>query len=126
MFLKEFISTSLCNVSYKVIVKVIRARIRPFLSNIIGPFQSSFIPSKGTTNIAILEQEEIHCIHQSRAEKGMFAIKVDLEKAYDRVSWRFLQETLVDFIGNPLSPYLFVLCIEHLASRINESVEDRV
>ena len=88
-------------------------------------------------------------------------IKVDLEKAYDRLGWRFLESTLRDIgftrrfasiimnyvstcsmqvfwngnlskkfqltrrvrQGDPLSPYLFVLCIEKLAHIITHVVQ---
>lgn len=89
-------------------------------------------------------------------------IKVDLEKAYDRISWKFLEETL-DLIGIPvnlknvimdcvtlatmqvlwneepttefkirrgvrqgcpLSPYLFVLCLDRLFNCIIDSVQE--
>nr|KYP51188.1 Transposon TX1 uncharacterized [Cajanus cajan] len=52
--LKEFRPISLCNVAYKVIMKVLVKRIRPFISNLIGPFQSSFIPGRGTTDNVIM------------------------------------------------------------------------
>ena len=31
-----------------------------------------------------------------RMSKGMMAVKIDLEKAYDRLSWEFIQDTLCD------------------------------
>lgn len=37
----------------------------------------------------------MHSMRTSILKKEMMAIKVDLEKAYDRVSWAFLQDTLV-------------------------------
>ena len=81
--LKNFRPISLCNVIFIVITKVLVDRIRPSLDDLIGPFQSSFIPGRGTTDNAILVQEVVHHMHMSRSEKGMLAFKIDLEKAYN-------------------------------------------
>lgn len=35
-------------------------------------------------------------MQNKKDNKGMMAIKVDLEKAYDRVSWTFHRDTLAD------------------------------
>lgn len=55
--MKKFRPISLCNISYKIITKLIVARLRPLLSKIIGPFQSSFIPRGTTTDNIIITQE---------------------------------------------------------------------
>lgn len=87
-------------------------------------------------------------------------IKVDLEKAYDRLEWSFVEKTLIDVglpsklvhaimscissasfkllwngestdsivqkrgirQGDPLSPYIFVLCLERLGHKIQNEV----
>lgn len=60
---KELRPISICNVAYKVITKVVVQRLRPFLDDLIGPMQSSFIPGRGTKDNAILAQEVIHFMH---------------------------------------------------------------
>lgn len=92
---------------------------------------------------------------------GVMVIKIDLEKAYDRISWDFIHYTLKEFKlntdwitlimncvsnvnsfvlwngeslpgitmgrglrqGDPLSPYLFVLCMENLSNMIRIQTE---
>lgn len=51
---KEFRPISLCNVTYKVITKVMVNRIRPYLNSLIGPMQSNFLPGRGTMDNAFL------------------------------------------------------------------------
>ncbi|XP_072061976.1 uncharacterized protein [Arachis hypogaea] len=158
--LREFRPISLCNVIYKIVTKVLVNRFRPFLSEIIGPLQGGFIPGRGTTENIIIAQEIMHFMRNTKSRKGTMAFKIDLEKAYDRVDWRFLEATLVRFgfpkatinlilncvtssslavlwngnrlqnfnpkrglrQGDPMSPYLFVLCMEMLACFISHRV----
>ena len=92
------------------------------------------------------------------------AIKIDLEKAYDRIEWNFIREMLLKFNfpiklmdlimscvssvstsllinggcldsffpsrgirqGDPLSPYLFILCMEYLGHLIEEKCAAKV
>lgn len=157
---KELRPISLCNVTYKMITKVVVQRLRPYLDELIGSLQSSFIPDRGTKDNAILAQEVVHYMHHSKSKQGTIAFKIDLEKAYDRVSWEFLEynlrrfgflESTISLImwcvkssslsilwngeklhpfkptrglrqGDPLSPYLFVLCMEMLALNIQYKV----
>lgn len=152
---------SLLNTSYKALSKVLVNRLRPLLSDIIGPYQSSFIPGRMTTDNTIITQEIIHSHKNLKFKRGGMIFKIDLEKAYDRISWTFLAKTLIDFNflrkwvdlvmnyvthtslsilwngsplpdfkptcglrqGDPLSPYLFVLCMEKLSHMINMEVE---
>lgn len=94
---REFRVISLCNTLYKLITKVLVNRIRPMLDSIISPFQSSFIPKRGTTDNAIILQEIVHAMNKSKKKKSDAVFKIDLEKAYDNVDWGFLRGCLEDF-----------------------------
>ena len=87
---KHFHPISLCNVAYKIITKVLVNRLRPFLNDLVGPMQNSFLPNRGTLDNAFLAQEVVHYMFKSKARKGSLAFKIDLEKAYDRVNQNFL------------------------------------
>lgn len=161
--LKEMRPISLCNVIYKLITKVIANRLKKHLGKIILPHQCAFIRGRHSSDNIIISQEVIHSMRQMKGRKGFMAIKIDFEKAYDRLSWGFLHETLVsiglnywfvDLImacvstsdmkilwngemtssfnpsrgvrqGDPLSPYLFVLCMERLSRLIFVEVENK-
>ena len=71
---------SLCNVVYKLITKVLANRLRPFLMDLIGPLQNSFIPGRSTTDSVIIAQEILHHMHRSKGKKGTMANKIDLHK----------------------------------------------
>ena len=87
--------TSLCNTVYKMITKIIVARLRPFLSGIISPFQSTFVPGRKGTDNVIIVQELIRTIsRKGGGGVGNMAIKIDLEKAYDKLEWSFIRDTL--------------------------------
>lgn len=95
--IKQFRPISLCTVTYKLVTKVLVNRLRPFLRDLIAPFQTSFIPGRQVSDNIFLAQEVIHTIRKSKSKNGLMAIKIDLEKAYDRVRWDFLHETLIYF-----------------------------
>ena len=99
-----------------------------------------------------------------KGNEGTMAIKIDLEKTYDRLEWSFIQDTvmlfkfpkhLISFIkscvssssisvlfndgatnlfqlskgirqGDPLSPYLFVLCMEILGALILDKCDNNL
>ena len=87
-------SISLCNVNYKVVTKVIVNRLRPLLNELVGPEQASFIPERQSCDNVIIIQELLHIMRKMKGKNGAMIIKIDLEKAYDRVMWDFLHQTL--------------------------------
>lgn len=104
-----------------------------------------------------------HTLRNKKGKKGGMILKIDLEKAYDRMECPFIEETLIDVglpkmminvitrcvstrsfrllwsgdctetigqtrgirQGDPLSLYLFVLCLERLAHRKQQEASNR-
>lgn len=67
------------------------------MQRIIGPTQNSFLPGRSTLDNIILTQEVVHYMNRKKGKKGLMVIKLDLHKAYDIVSWSFLERVLEAF-----------------------------
>ena len=149
---------SLCNSVYKVITKIIVGMLRPYLDKLIAPCQATFVPRRRGVDNAIIVQEIIHSMEKTKGRGGYMALKIDLEKTYDKLEWSFIRDTLLRFNlpknlvelimscvssvstsilfngraldtfkptrgirqGNPLSPYIFIMCMDYLGQLIQE------
>ena len=156
--LANFRPISLCNFVYKIISKVLVAKIRPLLNNLISPIQTAFVLGRKGVDNVVIAQELLYTMDRMKGKKGYIAVKVDLEKAYDRLEWSFIHKVFQAFRfpdniiklimscistsslsvlvngcaldpfnpsrgirqGNPLSPYLFILCMEYLGFLIEK------
>jgi hypothetical protein len=156
----QFRPISLCNTNYKIVSKVIVGRLKACIPLLVSPFQTGFVPGRNIHENIVVAKEMIHTMNRMKSKKGAFAIKVDLSKAYDKISWeciwRILCEIrlptqLINLImhsitsvetnvkwngargeffkpqrgirqGDPISPYLFVLCMDKLSHLIIHAV----
>ena len=94
--LKQWRPISLCNVFYKTITKILAWRLRPVIKKLIHPCQCSFIPHRNCGDNIILARKVVHTMRTKRSGKGWLAIKVDLEKVYDMLKWKFVVDALRD------------------------------
>lgn len=92
---EKFRPIALCNVIYKIISKVIANRLKSILPSIISEEQSGYVEGRQILDNILLAQEMIHTLH-TRKETGML-LQLDLSKAYDKVSWRYLEAILEAF-----------------------------
>jgi exonuclease III len=157
--LKNWRPITLLNNDYKYLAKAISLRCRDILPYIIGEDQNGFVKGRliGCNIIRLLDIIET-CKEEDI--EGLL-VNIDIEKAFDSVSWRFLYEALKyfnfpetfinwvkclynegeictinnghasEFIklgrgmrqGCPLSPILFVICIELLSIYVKNNKE---
>ncbi|PNY12420.1 ribonuclease H [Trifolium pratense] len=162
-YVKQFRPISLCNTNYKIVSKVIVERLKESMAYLISPFQTGFVPGRNIHENIVVAKEMAHTMHHMKGRRGAFAIKVDLAKAYDKLSWEFIWRTLVEINfpdalinvimhsvtsvmtnvkwygarselfkpqrgirqGDPISPYLFVLCMDKRSHLILKEVEEK-
>lgn len=93
--LRNYIPISLCNTVYKIVTKIIVARLRPYLEKLVSPLQMAFVLGrKGIDNVVIV-QEPIHSISKKMGGIGYIVVKIDMEKVYDKLEWSFIRKVLV-------------------------------
>ena len=100
--LAHFRPISLCNVMYKLVTKLIALKLKNLMPKLIGAAQCSFVPGRQSTDNILIAQEVVHSMRIKKGNVGFMAIKADLEKAYDRLNWDFIRDTLA-VVGLPVN-----------------------
>lgn len=85
----------LCNTIYKIITKLIMARLHWVLNQLVSPLQTAFVPNRKGVDNAIIVQELVHTMSRKQGSEGLMSIKIDLEKAYDWFEWSFIRDTFL-------------------------------
>jgi exonuclease III len=98
--LKNWRPITLLNQDYKYLAKCLANRCRKILPDIVGPDQTGFVPNRiiGTN---IIKAQEMINICDDLGQEGLM-VCIDFEKAFDRIEWRFIQESLEYFNFPPM------------------------
>ena len=90
--ISDFRPISLITSLYKIIAKVLSGRLRGVLHETIHSTRDAFVQGRQILD-AVLIANEIVDEKRRSGEEG-FVLKIDFEKAYDHVSWDFLDHVL--------------------------------
>ena len=99
--IKDYRPISCCNTIYKVISKLLVAKIKPLLPSIILPNQSAFIKGHLLQENVLLASEIVSGDHRNKGLKRL-TLQVDIAKAFDSLSWDFVTACLSALDLHPL------------------------
>ena len=84
--MNDYRPISCCNTVYKCISKIIAARIKQCISEIISHSQSAFVQGRSIADNILITQALMINYHRNSGPPRC-ALKVDIKKAYDTISW---------------------------------------
>ncbi|GKV05111.1 hypothetical protein SLEP1_g17152 [Rubroshorea leprosula] len=129
--IEEYRPISLIGCIYKILSKLLANIVNRILEGIIGENQFAFIEGRQLVDGVVVVNETIDGVRKKKSQ--CFVFKIDFEKAYDKLSWHFL-DYMIEKMGfdvvwrgwisewDPLSPFLFLIVAEALNGLTTEVV----
>ena len=77
---------------YKILTKVLANKIKRVMGKIISQSQSAFVEERQILDVILIANEVVDSILR-RNESGLVC-KLDIEKAYDNISWEFVLQVM--------------------------------
>jgi hypothetical protein len=90
--IQQYRPICLPNVSFKIFTKVATLRLNTVADHVDRPSQTAFMQGRNILDGVVSLHETVHELH-SKKLNGVI-LKLDFEKAYDKVKWSFLHQTL--------------------------------
>ena len=90
--LSDYRPISLIGSYYKIIAKMLAERVKLVVGKLVGEVQNAFIKGRYILDGVLIANETVGCIKKNKKKCLMF--KVDFEKAYDSLNWKYLLDML--------------------------------
>src|SRR6266498_5281950 len=90
--IQQYRPICLLTVSFKFFTKVATNRLNRVADKVISASQTAFLRGRNILEGVVILHETIHELHRKKLS-GVI-LKIDFEKAYDKVKWPFLLQTL--------------------------------
>src|SRR5438132_2509435 len=90
--IQQYRPICLLNVSFKIFTKIATIRLNSVADHVVRPTQIAFMQGRNILDGVVILHETVHELHRKKLNGVIF--KIDFEKAYDKVKWSFLQQTL--------------------------------
>ncbi|GKC45930.1 transposon TX1 [Tanacetum coccineum] len=88
----DFRPISLIGCYYKIIVKMLAERVKCVVGYVVGEEQNAFIKDRFILDGVLIANETMEYLKKKKEKSLIF--KVDFEKAYDSINWRFLLDIM--------------------------------
>nr|GEX83772.1 RNA-directed DNA polymerase, eukaryota, reverse transcriptase zinc-binding domain protein [Tanacetum cinerariifolium] len=92
LFIKDYRPISLIGLHYNIVAKILSNRLSKVIDSTISPEQSTFISGRQILDGPLILSEIIDWY--KKCKKKMMLFKVDFEKAFDSVRWKYLDYML--------------------------------
>lgn len=90
--IQQYRPICLLNVSFKIFTMVATNRLNGVADHMVKPTQTTFMQGRNILDGVVVLHETVHDLHHKKLS-GVI-LKIDFEKAYDKVKWPFLLQTL--------------------------------
>jgi hypothetical protein len=90
---------------------VLKSRVLHFLHHFISQYQSAFVPFRTIQDNSVIAHELLHSLKSKRGRGGLMAVKIDMEKAFDRMECDFLLTIILKLGFHPTWVNWIRICV---------------